>query len=469
MEEPTHGPDVVRPGAGEMPFPIRGPVVERYLHNRLWLRGDNFSPVGEGEARFADEGVLWRAVWGDELWETARLRLEDFYLMDWLPLEPGLYYAPESAAVRNRAADRVISRSEEGVVFDPAGKEFMVDGGIGCVRVAIKEMFGDGYKLLSATSTGRAHAGFVVAVPEQEYATIAEGIAGGGCVRCTIFGEFRRLVVDYGNWASPIGRMMIRAERLQPSHPHERPDRLAVSPLITFEATDEADESGTRQWFAYTISDPAKPGDLRRGKEWLASYVDSYRGHLVTDYDEWDVTSRAVCPLRRVMDSRVSATGLATLLEAHGMPQAVVVIEKLYAANLEMADMSTNVQITGDGNVVVGDNSQVVATINTTLARDPERYAAAEALALLRGEIETLDVPLRYKRRSERAIQDAEDELGEDSPDPDGVHTALQRVTDTMNDAGETYDTATGWARRLADAVGVISRLIPQAAGWLPL
>jgi hypothetical protein len=259
---------------------------------------------------------------------------------------------------------------------------------------------------------------------------------------------------------------MIKVDRLLPSHRQERPRRLAASPLITFEATNG--ETETRQWFAYAITNPAKPGDLGRGKEWLAGYVESYRGRVVTDYDEWDVTSPAVCPLRRVMDPRVSATGLAELLEAHGAPHAVVVVEKLYAANLEMKDMSTNVQIRGDGNVV-GDNNQVVATINTTLARDPERTAVAEALALLLGEIEASEVPLRYKRKSERAIRDAEDELSEDTPDPEGVRAALERVTENMKEAGETYDAATGWARRLADAVGVISRLVPQAAGWLPL
>jgi hypothetical protein len=129
--------------------------------------------------------------------------------------------------------------------------------------------------------------------------------------------------------------------------------------------------------------------------------------------------------------------------------------------------MSTSVHINGDGNVVGRDN-RIVTTINKTLARDPERAAVAEALALLRGEIDALDIPERYKRRSGRAIEDAEDELAEDSPDADGLHSAVQRISDTMKDAGETYDAASGWARRLIDAVGAIATLVPQAAGWLP-
>jgi hypothetical protein len=160
--------DITVPSAGGelRPHHQRG-LVKRYLYSRLWLRGDAFKVRGEGEAQFTDEVALWRALHGGQLWETARLRLEDFYLMDWLPLEPGLYYGPNAASAREHALHEVIERYGNALILSPHGKQSMVEGGIGCVRLASRPMFDDTYKLLTATSTGVAHQGFVVAVPMQ--------------------------------------------------------------------------------------------------------------------------------------------------------------------------------------------------------------------------------------------------------------------------------------------------------------
>lgn len=126
-----------------------------------------------------------------------------------------------------------------------------------------------------------------------------------------------------------------------------------------------------------------------------------------------------------------------------------------------------NFNITGDGNVI-GTGNRVITRINNALTNDPDRKAAAEALALLRAEIESLDIADKYKRRSERAIEDVEDELVESDPEPEPVQSALQRVNESMMEAGETYDAAAGWVQRLTNAVHAISRLIPEAEMWFP-
>lgn len=456
--------------AGAIPAYHRRGLIKRYLYSRLWLRGHRFAASGGGEARFADEAALWRAIALGELWETARLRLDDFYLMDWVPLEPGLYHTPDARRARSHAWRHVSERQGEVVILSPHGKLSMVEGGIGCVRFAMRTMFDDSYKLLTATSTGVAHQGFVVALPIHQYTAVAEKISNHGAVRCTVTGELRRLVVSGEHSRSGQIRSLVRVEHLRHGRNDDVSGPLAATPLITFEAKDVAyAEGGSQPWFAFATCDPGVRGDVRHAKAWLTeNYVRRYNGRVITDYDEWNPTIGAACTLRRVMDPSLSARAVASALEDHGMAGASIIIENLYAAKLEVeGDMSTNVHITGDGNVVGNDN-RVVTTINKTLADDPDRVAVAEALALLRGEIFSLDVADRFKRRSERAIQDAEDELLEGEPHGDGVQSALARLAGTMAEAGEAYDAASGWGRRLTEVVDALSRLLPAALHWLP-
>jgi len=115
--------------------------------------------------------------------------------MDWLPLEPGLYHRPRAENARREAQSQVVARHGDLVILSPSGKTSMVEGGFGCVLIAAKPMFDGSYKLLTATSTGIAHQGFVVAVPLGVYADIAERIAKEGALQSTVTGELRRLAV----------------------------------------------------------------------------------------------------------------------------------------------------------------------------------------------------------------------------------------------------------------------------------
>jgi hypothetical protein len=53
--------------------------------HRVWLNHSSFKVGGSSEARFHDECDLSKAVIGGELRETARLRLDHFYLTEWIP------------------------------------------------------------------------------------------------------------------------------------------------------------------------------------------------------------------------------------------------------------------------------------------------------------------------------------------------------------------------------------------------
>jgi hypothetical protein len=131
-----------------------------------------------------------------------------------------------------------------------------------------------------------------------------------------------------------------------------------------------------------------------------------------------------------------------------------------------------SVYLGGDGNVVVVDSDgahldRIRITVNKKLTQDADHEAAARALALLRGQIEALEMEEKYKRRSQSAIDDIEEELAETEPKADIVHSALDRVVQQMSEAGEVYDEAHGWARRLNEAAGGIARILPAIAHWV--
>jgi hypothetical protein len=59
------------------------------------------------------------------------------------------------------------------VVYDLTGKAKMISGGIGCLRLAMKDVERERIKFLCASSSGTAHKGFVVGMRPDIYNHIA--------------------------------------------------------------------------------------------------------------------------------------------------------------------------------------------------------------------------------------------------------------------------------------------------------
>lgn len=448
-------------------------VVGDYLRTRLWLHPGLFERARRGAASYRDESALWAdALQRGTLYETQRLSLKDMLLMDWIPRSPGLYHSTDAAQARANALQRVVGTEGGTVILDPVGKAGMVWGGVGSLRLAMKTIDGRPTKFLCATSSGRAHRGFVVAVSAENYARVAQDLARNGAAPCDLTGELRIATPGSGiaaRFATGIPRLYLDADEVTPitDRSRERPP-LDVTPAVTFKPGETVALEGSLwpdlAYYTFAHFDPSQPGALEACVEWMeTSYVKSrYDGQVLTDFDEQEAHFDSVaCPLRTLMDLSVSARALEpSLTEAFGAGA-------LYINSLEVRNVS-NVSITGDGNVV-GDNNRVVTTIHKGLA-ERRRQDVAEAFALLRGEIASLeDVPEKARNRSIRAIEDAEDELAGDDADPATVEASLRRVHDTLTAAGETYDATSAWAQRLRDVAMTLERFIPGAIGWLAL
>ena len=324
--------------------------------------------------------------------------------MDWIPRSPGRYHS-DGRSLRSNAEATFSgprpSRIGAGMrPVRPRGKSATIAGGLGCLRFAMKTIGGAEVKFLSASSTGMAHAGMwspsvrAIIRRSEEPSPAEAGFAARSHAELRYWDQTS---------TSPSGR---RSEfRVSTSWFQSRLPRRLYRDWTrlrrSFSRQSSAEFPGN--FFAYTHIDPADGSSLDGCVEWMkANYVEArYDGRVLTDFDETTPRfSTTACPLRDVLDpTRPLMDVVAPLVdESLVNPHlAKFYIESLNIERWESTSMS-NVTITGDGNVV-GNDDQVVTTINRGLDREGLRELG-EASALLRGEILQLDpVPEKTKNR----------------------------------------------------------------------
>ena len=77
---------------------------------------------------YHDNHVIWGDTISQKLRSHKRIVLEDFYLFEWFPRSPGLYFTEEGAYAREEAMQyiHVESSSKDSVVFNAYGKMKML-------------------------------------------------------------------------------------------------------------------------------------------------------------------------------------------------------------------------------------------------------------------------------------------------------------------------------------------------------
>jgi hypothetical protein len=138
------------------------------------------------------------------------LSLERFLLFEWFPRAPGLYFTDEGRSARQMARQflrrvqvprntatqqlSALRKDREFLdIYDPYGKISMLKGGVGCIRLRSKLLDGGKAWFLSASSTGVAHEGFPVAIPDHTYQRYIDSVKRAGALRCTLRGKLQFL------------------------------------------------------------------------------------------------------------------------------------------------------------------------------------------------------------------------------------------------------------------------------------
>ena len=219
----------------------------------------------------------------DLLFEGARVRLESFHLIEWLPWSPGRYFSPE-AMTQREFASRLATASE----YLPLGKMGMIFGGVGSVRLTAKHtQFGETH-FLCATSSGVSHEGIPIAVESAMLPKIMPLIREMGGCRASVVGTLRiledqqtRLMFDV-----EVPRYVVVAEDVDVKEPSPQ-HSLKVSLQIMYSGTcrdyeRDSSRSINKGWsFAYfEPGNKASERPLKHAVEWLSDYA---RRHSVSD------------------------------------------------------------------------------------------------------------------------------------------------------------------------------------------
>jgi hypothetical protein len=118
---------------------------------------------------YRDNNGLWEDVLlMNRLRMGHHITLESFFIFEWIPRSPGLYFTNRGREARAQAENSILKVDDGVIVYDPYGKQSMLDGGVGTYRLKPIRLVDGEYVFVSASSTGVAHKGFPIAIPAKE-------------------------------------------------------------------------------------------------------------------------------------------------------------------------------------------------------------------------------------------------------------------------------------------------------------
>jgi hypothetical protein len=329
------------------------------------------------DSNYKSNDDLWQSLLQEELRATAAIKLKSFWLSEWLPLRPGLFYTARGRMSRQRARSHVMAgpgirprdvRNFEEMfgrsvpaealskigggfsyVFDPYGKQSLVDGGYGCVRLKSISVGGEEYWFMGATSIPLAHAGLPVGIPRSLYDEAITRIAREGRFRCDLVGRLAEVPRDldplYRDLVH-IPQLCLMVEEIVPTKKAAE-EMFLVSGCITFQMTTPKVMS---TFAAFASFDPAERGAISSAAEWLEEiYVgDLFDGIVLTDFDQQVRRfSGAVFGLEHIMNGTVPLREAEDALARMRIsaPEQSMVIERVERLNVIHQGDSSSVNI----------------------------------------------------------------------------------------------------------------------------
>ena len=295
-------------------------ILTPHFGNLLYQLAAQPQVAAVARREYSNDETLWRDLRMGPLREHGSIVLHGFRLFDYVPRAPGLYHDERARYAREEAFRFIDDRLGESpaqieasaardyrVVFAPTGKQSMLDGGVGCVRLKPIVVEGRVHMLMSATSSDEAHRGIPVAVPEEQFIELADPIGINGAVVCDLQGRLAavppELVGLFGD--SPgCPRLYVRVDAMRIREDLPPPTRPQVSVAVSF-TSDYERRNGI--YASYVTFTPGDNSSFDRALTWLNDvYVEGgYQGKIITDFDQ----SRSWFPgaalsLRAVMGRR---------------------------------------------------------------------------------------------------------------------------------------------------------------------
>ncbi|MEV0821177.1 hypothetical protein [Nonomuraea rubra] len=378
------------------------------LDAQLATAGLVLSDPGSGRVpasrEFLSNEDFWESVFAEKLRSRYRVRLQDFFLLEWFPRSPGLYHTPDAEWSRRTARAHFFtlpgdeleryrsSEPESPQVYTLDGKTRMLRGGYGCIRLRDRLTEDGRLWFMSASSSLVAHEGVPVGLTESAYDQVIEDIAVYGAVRAHLAGRvmflpdaFTPLYSDYRR----VPPLYVRVDRVEPLP--MRWDTMSRKPLASA-AVIFRSQTGSESLFeydryaaAYIDFVPGERGTLTKRIPWLVRYVETlHEGRIITDFDEYMPRfTDAVFSLEKISQGRLRPEEVANVFEGGGRR---VNIENLFVQQNQLNVIRARME----QQVVMGDNfsdigagativnrSLLVNALNRVATRDGEDVAQA--------------------------------------------------------------------------------------------
>jgi len=296
-------------------------LLEDFLSLSNIQRQQNQRVRFKHDFKFSSNKSFWSNA--GEMFEGAKVTLEDFSVMEWAPLSPGRYHTAAAEQSRVKAMSNFAQNE-----YLLLGKLNMILGGVGSVRLSSERQSETIFHVIGASSTGVSHEGIPIRMQRADYRALISSIKETGSCDCTIHGELEIYSLNSG-FDSPTGvpRYILSVKDFCVLR--EKSSRHAlVSLSVMFLGANrgyepESRASGKVGWsfICYDPSSKQPDSSLTSAVEWLKDYCSRHSvyddPHIISDFDAGiqHFTDTAIFDLEDLLDNKIDTELLKRVLK----------------------------------------------------------------------------------------------------------------------------------------------------------
>ncbi|NOY96108.1 MAG: hypothetical protein GXO81_06970 [Chlorobi bacterium] len=302
-------------------------AIEAHKYKSVIQKKNSINP----DLTFHSNMDFWNSVITKELDESQTIKLNKFHIIEWLPISPGKYHTKVAKEKREwgmkyvaRFKDTVFTGYEQytgnskykdntPLELAPRGKEGMILGGYGSIRLASKLINNSKIFFLGATSSGVSHEGIPLIVEEDVYKEVIKYLKGNYGILADIIGSISVLPRELSliEFDPIIPRYCFYVQDFKFNQISKESDILS-SIAISFSENDYLDLKS----FSFCSFNP-DPNDnnLKTAVDWLNDYAIRYsnsdKTFITGDFDEiYEHFPNVDFKLKDIMNGRISVETL---------------------------------------------------------------------------------------------------------------------------------------------------------------
>ena len=419
--------------------------IEQQLKIANYLAKAEVGSPGVDIEEYSNNSLWERIIFGHARAENV-LKLNSFFVFEWLPRAPGLYFTPGAWQAQTEAYRDIIDYEAGMAVLHPSAKTSLVQAGVGSVRLKPIVIDGQSLYMMSASSEGNCDEGFPIAITPHMYDAIIDEIRSRGCVSLDIVGRLKYTpdsLDQLYRHSRDVPQIYLKVEDI--SNPtrekSRRAARIRVSVSTLFEGSVDGEQG---DYFAFVTFDPGEKGELERAVDWLEnSYVQGrYSGKVLTDFDQIQSRFRdAPFSLDRILNPSVNFSDAKVIIKRLSIDESLLDLRNSTIQQIQVNHMEKTVtKVSGSGHVVIvkSDLRDTVIKVNSTIENSPASDEIKNHLASLTKAIEDLNGKIgdQDSNKLGKNLTKLAEEASEEEPDKGWLTASLDGIKKTAESIG---------------------------------